>query len=408
VSVAVAHRLRTVQVRTTAIAMATVVVVLAIGAFGLVRLFDREQLRQVDAGLERVTEFVRQAVAARAPLPAQATPDDLFQVVDDAGQVVAASERLRDQPALWLPSSGDRVRHPKTVDVPRVGSLRVEAMRFRGDWLVLGASLRSADDAVSSLRTALAVALPALAVALAVVLWLVVGRTLRPVRSTMEREERLVADVSHELRSPLAGIRALLETESKDPAEIALNRLDALAVLDRLDALTDGLLAVARQDPASVMASAPLLDLDDVVLRATDRGERRPAVDVDTSRVSAGQVRGDEADLERMVANLLSNAVRHAATTVWMSVGEADGRVELTVADDGPGIGVEDRERIYDRFTRLDDARSRDSGGSGLGLSIVRAVVDAHGGTITVGTSAAGGAEFVVVLPAGDATSTLA
>ena len=106
----------------------------------------------------------------------------------------------------------------------------------------------------------------------------------------------------------------------------------------------------------------------------------------------------DPAALERLIGNLVDNAVRHASSAVTVAVGGSDHRVSVTVTDDGPGIAEPDRQRVFERFTRLDYARDRDHGGSGLGLAIVRELAHAHGGTVRI-EDAAPGARFVVELP---------
>ncbi|HEY9332912.1 MAG TPA: ATP-binding protein, partial [Kribbella sp.] len=137
------------------------------------------------------------------------------------------------------------------------------------------------------------------------------------------------------------------------------------------------------------------------------------SVAVDTTAVSAGQVRGDEAQLARLVRNLGSNAARHARTGISFGVAEADGVVVLTVSDDGPGIPAADRERVFERFVRLDAARTRDigdtgdsgdsggAGGAGLGLAIAAGIVDRHRGAIRV----TGRSTLEVRLPAVSACS---
>jgi len=115
--------------------------------------------------------------------------------------------------------------------------------------------------------------------------------------------------------------------------------------------------------------------------------------------VSAGPVDGDPDALSRIVRNLVDNAARHAAGRVALSLGEEDGRVVLTVDDDGPGIPEADRERVFERFVRLDGARARDDGGSGLGLAIVAELVAAHGGTVVAAANPLGGARVEVILP---------
>jgi signal transduction histidine kinase len=140
------------------------------------------------------------------------------------------------------------------------------------------------------------------------------------------------------------------------------------------------------------------VDLDDLAL-AEAAGVRREGLTVDVSGVGAGRVVGDRAALAQVVRNLVDNAARHARTRVELHVGVADGWVELRVDDDGDGVPAEERERVFERFVRLDEARSRDAGGSGLGLAIVREIVSAHGGTSTARESSLGGASFVVRLP---------
>jgi signal transduction histidine kinase len=148
------------------------------------------------------------------------------------------------------------------------------------------------------------------------------------------------------------------------------------------------------------MAPDTLVDLDDVVLRELAR-LRHDGIEVDAHAVSAAQVRGDASQLARVVANLTDNAARHATSRVAVSLREDHDRAVLTVADDGPGVAVSDRERVFERFTRLDDARSRDQGGAGLGLAIVREIVERHGGTVVVDDvpDQPSGARFTVTLP---------
>jgi signal transduction histidine kinase len=127
-------------------------------------------------------------------------------------------------------------------------------------------------------------------------------------------------------------------------------------------------------------------------LRATSR------LTLDVAGLNAARVWGDPDQLERVVANLIDNAERHAATTIAVELGVTDGTAELVVADDGPGVAPESRQAIFDRFTRLDEARDRRGGGGGLGLAIARRIVEEHGGTIGVAESSRG-ARLVVRLP---------
>ncbi|MDQ2852173.1 MAG: ATP-binding protein, partial [Actinomycetota bacterium] len=138
--------------------------------------------------------------------------------------------------------------------------------------------------------------------------------------------------------------------------------------------------------------------LDDLVLAEARRlRERGPHLNI--SVVSAARVLGQRSSLDRVARNLLDNAARHAATTVTVQLTSTEDLVRLIVRDDGPGIADADRERVFDRFTRLDDARSTDQGGAGLGLAIVRDVVRSYGGQVTI-TDNNPGAVFTVTLPA--------
>jgi signal transduction histidine kinase len=284
------------------------------------------------------------------------------------------------------------------VRAAEVGSLRVAATPFRDAWLVVAEPLAPIDANVSSLRDTMLLTLPALLLSLGSVVWLAVGRALRPVTAAIEREERLLGDASHELRSPIAGMRVLLETEPDDPGEARHNRRRVLASLRRLEAITDQLLQLTRSEQRVRRRARPV-DLDEIVERAAQRIATSAACEIDVTGVAAGQVLGDEADLESLVDNLLGNAVRHARRGVRVTLTEEAGSIRLTVEDDGSGIPAEARAQVFERFTRLDEARTRDSGGAGLGLAIVKGVVDAHGGSIVVTDSPLGGARFVVTLP---------
>lgn len=298
---------------------------------------------------------------------------------------------------------------------------------------------------VDTLANSLWVGTPGLILLVGLVVWVLVGRALRPVEAiraqvdaitgtTMDRrvpvpntddevarlartmngmldrlegasarQRAFVSDASHELRSPVSTIRTELEVASADSAhadwpEVAQR---TLGETDRLSRLVDDLLALARLDEAGPGRRAPV-DLDDLVLEESTRTHRVP---VRTAGVSAGRVSGDERQLTQVVRNLVDNAQRHAATQVALALRHEGDELVLLVDDDGPGIAEADRERVFDRFTRIDEARGRAAGGAGLGLAVVRRVVENHGGTVTVADSdpasgGLGGARFVVRLPA--------
>ena len=282
------------------------------------------------------------------------------------------------------------------------------------------ASLHPAAAALDTLRAVLLPGVPALLLLVAGLTWLAVGRALAPVSAirreladitatdlhrrvpvppardevrllaettnrTLDRLEqavgrhrRFVADAAHELRSPLAVLRTRLEIAPPQPLAA-----EALADVERIQRLTTDLLLLARLD-AGEPPEPEEVDLGQVA--AEEAALARPRTDVHADlRIEAGiVVRGSADHLRRLVANLVDNAVRHAASTVTVRLSNQDGEAVLEVEDDGPGIPTDQQEAVFDRFTRLDEARARDAGGSGLGLAIARDIAVHHGGSLAV------------------------
>jgi signal transduction histidine kinase len=229
---------------------------------------------------------------------------------------------------------------------------------------------------------------------------LTMNQMLGRLQDSRHRQQQFVADASHELRSPLASIRQGAEVARAHPGALPEGEL-ADAVLEesgRMQRLVEQLLLLTRADEGAVVRTLQDVDLDDLALTEARR-VRRKGLDVDTTGVSAGRVRGDTTSLAQVVRNLVDNAARHADRSVTVTVREVADAVELSVEDDGPGIPEDQRERVFERFVRLDEARARDAGGSGLGLAIVKEIVTAHGGTVAVSSARLGGASFVVRLP---------
>jgi signal transduction histidine kinase len=226
-----------------------------------------------------------------------------------------------------------------------------------------------------------------------------INATLDRLEDAVQRQQRFVADASHELRTPLTRIRSTLEVGLARPelAEPRATMFDVLGETVALQHLVNDLLRLANSDAAVPESELSCIDLDDIVLREVRRVNDRGRTATDTTGVGAVQLLGDGNQLARAVRNLLDNAERYAATTVTVTLGEADGTATLTVTDDGPGIPPDLRERVFQRFTRLDDARTRDTGGFGLGLAITRDIVERHHGTIRIDGDAA--TRFVVTLP---------
>ncbi|MFJ8534779.1 sensor histidine kinase [Streptomyces sp. NPDC093591] len=219
---------------------------------------------------------------------------------------------------------------------------------------------------------------------------LTTNETLAALQTSVERQRRFVADVSHELRSPIASLRTQLEVGAAHPELLDLD--GAVEDTVRLQGLAADLLLLARLD-AGERPGGTRFDLGAL---ARAEAEGRSGVTVQAQVV---QVTGSRGQVGRVLTNLLDNAQRHARSAVTVTVREDGEWAVVAVADDGDGVAEADRERIFERFVRLDEARSRDDGGAGLGLAIARDVAVRHGGTLTVGRAPAGGALFELRLP---------
>ncbi len=304
--------------------------------------------------------------------------------------------------------------------------------------VLAASSLAEATASLDSVRDVLLVVVPLLVIAVGALVWFATGRALHPVvaitdqaneisamtlhervpvpgsddeiaelattmnamldrlESAAERQQRFVSDSSHELRTPVAAIRSEMEValagDGTDWPAVAERVLDEDARLERMVA---DLLVLARHDEGRSGPSAEI-DLDDVVYEQARRARRLP---VDVSGVSAVKVRGSRTDLDRAIGHLLDNATRHGATAVWVTLSQ-DGEVaRLDVSDDGPGVPPGERQRIFERFSRLEEARTRDAGGAGLGLAVVAAIADSHGGSVNVEDRPGGGATFSFTVP---------
>ncbi|MFI7706611.1 sensor histidine kinase [Nonomuraea sp. NPDC049480] len=224
------------------------------------------------------------------------------------------------------------------------------------------------------------------------------NHTLDRLERSAETQRRFIGDASHELRSPISAMRAQLEVANAYPDETdwPATGARALAAAERLTGIIDELLMLARLDAGAVTQRRVV----DLCRMAEDQVRRREGarVPIVLDPCEPAPVHGSPMQLDRLLTNLLDNATRHAASRIDLSVVVEGDKVVVTVTDDGDGIPPQDRERVFERFTRLENARAKDKGGSGLGLPLSREIATAHNGTLTVADHWPG-ARFVAVLP---------
>jgi signal transduction histidine kinase len=235
-----------------------------------------------------------------------------------------------------------------------------------------------------------------------------VTATVGRLERALQQQRRFASDASHELRSPIAGLRVRLEEAQRHPEETCVEDVaeEALRDADRLEGIVTDLLVLSRVEADGDCGGSgngngcrELETVDLAELAGMEAARRLDRV-ADVLQLEPDvTVTGVRDELSRVLTNLMDNAQRHAERTVEIEVHRNGNFAELVVSDDGEGISEADREKIFERFTRLDASRKRDHGGTGLGLAISRDIAHAHNGTLDVGDSAAGGARFVLRLP---------
>ncbi|MFK0239673.1 sensor histidine kinase [Microbacterium sp. NPDC090281] len=429
---------RSVRGRTTLGATVVVAVALLVGAFSFYGVLSASIHDSTERSAEQRLEEFAERAGGPGSKGVEGLDDEILQIIGPDGSVRAASEDAREKlGSTPLPVDDD----PQTMTVDGESVLVVSEDIDGDQTLVLAVSMEDDAETLATVSTLLAIAVPLLLLLVAVTTWLVVGRALRPVERireevdgiTAERlhqrvpvpetadeiaalattmngmldrldasataQRRFVSDASHELRSPLATIRQHAELAQAHPEVTSIGELAEVVSEEglRLQGIVESLLLLARLDEgASTLDEA--VDLDDFALSEVRR-LRAVGLDVDGSGIHAARVHGDPRLLGQLVRNLADNAARHSQGRVAIGVTPADGYVFVTVEDDGSGVPVEERERIFERFVRLDEARSRDAGGSGLGLAIARGIAGSARGTLVVDDSRWGGARFVLTLP---------
>ncbi|HYJ75704.1 MAG TPA: HAMP domain-containing sensor histidine kinase [Kineosporiaceae bacterium] len=450
------YRALSVRARLTMATTGVVAIALALGAILLVLVLHAWLLRQRDdAARAQALGVAALVTSGRVPdvLPSGGTT--VLQVVDAQGRVTATSpggdrlvplldaadlRRARAGEAVELPGRRLGVDEPlRVVGVPAGSAADPQTV-------LVAAPVGDLENGLGVVGRIAAVAVVLLVAGVAVLSRWLVGSALRPVeeltrgaeslpgapdarallpvpaaddevrrlavtlnamieriRASSRRQRAFVGDAAHELRSPLASIRTAVEVARLHPndgdwAQVADGVLDDTA---RMGRLVDDLLLLARLDEGALRGGfTPAADAAAVADDVVDRLGRQLPGGVALVRTGATTARtaASRDVVDRIAVNLVENALRYARSRVEVCVEALGSAVVLAVADDGPGVPDADRERVFERFTRLDDDRSRASGGSGLGLAIVRELATAAGGNVAL-EDAGPGLRAVVTLP---------
>jgi signal transduction histidine kinase len=437
--------------RVTAVASLAITVAVVLGVLVMYLLQMNSVHRTIDSQLRTyATQIAQSARSGRFPKPlAPSTLDSNAeaQVTAADGAVLASTGTLAGLPAVYaLPAgSGTPVRQ-KAADGIVPSEIRVVAVRAtvggRPVVIMTGTSTDLLKQVDSQFVRHLLWGMPIILVLAAGAVWLVVGRALRPVEKirhavtditsadlsqrvpepgtsdeignlahTMNdmlhrldaaatKQRRFVADASHELRSPLAAIRTTLEVGLAHPdmAPWPVIAERAAQQAERLEELIQQLLLLAKADERQLAVHQQLVDLS-AVLRHVVANTPAGHLDIAVEAADGMATVGNPEHLQRLFRNIVDNAVRYARSSVLITAETTADGVRVEIDDDGPGIPSADRERVFDRFVRLDNSRERSSSTAGLGLAIAREIAVAHRGHVVVVAGATGGTRMIVTLP---------
>jgi signal transduction histidine kinase len=441
----------------TRIALAASLVLAAVLGASAVAIYVAYVHNQ-ERAVERAAHADAKAISslgATKPLPARlpplpSGPFTLVQVLDPHGGIVSQSPGLTKHAPVIGRSLLGRAASIEGDDRPlggggketKVTTVPVQLASGRATVAVIVSTVDN-QRARDTLTLVLLIGMPALVLLGGLFIWMAIGRALRPVENMRKQaaaisasdlhlrvpqppgddpisdlaitlnamldrleqsnvdQRRFIGDASHELRSPVTNTYVALEVArdlAEDPDERALFET-LLKEQRRVVTLVEQLLLLARLDAPPAQFPEHEVDLSGLISSEVDLS----GDDVPNMRAEIAEnvyVAGDPELLARIVRNLLNNARRYAKSSVVVTLAAVDGWARLAVSDDGPGIPVRDRQRIFDRFVRLDDSRGRDSGGTGLGLSIVYEAVTTHRGTTTITDGELGrGTTVIVELP---------
>lgn len=441
-----------ISARSAFVVAAVVFVALGVAGTGLAAVLYRTMLSGIDTAAATRAADISAEVASKGPEGADPGVFDTderivaVQVITPDGTVVRRSAAAPETPLIPIADVGDGLHIGMPEHSSPFGRIRFSAQTVDGPGdrytILVGEGSAVIASTVRTVALALAISAPVVIAVSAGATYLLVRRSLKSVDEIRSRvaeistsdltgrvpvperndeisalavtmnamldrieaghaaQKRFVGDASHELRSPLTTIISALEVALVHPellnSELAEGTL--IPEVQRMKVLIDDLLLLARADERGLTMATDDVDLDDLVSAEAER-IRSDATLVVRTDIMPARLTGDPAALTRVLRNLLDNAARHAVSRVDVEVRSATDAVRVTVSDDGPGIAPADRGRVFDRFVRLDADRSRSAGGAGLGLSIVREIVAAHRGSVTIDEGDGHGATVSVQLP---------
>ena len=454
------HQRRRRSVRTRVTIAASLAITIAVtGGIILLYLVQISSVRRtIDQQLRTyLTQLTQEAGHWPSTLPPSTLdPAAQAQVITATGTVAAATQNLAGRSATFtLPSGSDtpiRLKGADGVipeDVATIGThLTVNGQQFT---IIVGTQTGLLTSLRSSLTTNLLYGFPGILLLAGAAVWILVGRSLSPVErirhavtditsadltsrvpdpgtndeigrlartmndmlarleNSARAQRRFVADASHELRSPLAAIRTTLDVALAHPSKAPWPAIATTAVeqTERMERLISQLLELAKADEHTPQIQPEPVDLEqlltDVIAAAAAAKKQTQAIELTLSGVHNvhAVVLGSHDQLARLFGNIVDNAVRHAHTQVVVSIRATPEIIEVRIVDDGPGISAEDRERVFDRFVRLDSSRDRHTGNTGLGLAIANEIATAHRGRITIVEPATPGTHVLIELPIG-------
>ncbi len=443
------------KTRISLTATSLLLLVLVVAVLVLTSLERRSLIHEIDLSLsDRISGLIENAEAGDLPkeVPLTGRETGVVQILDRNNKVLASTPTLESVAVLnKFPAPPSKPEH-RTVLLSLNGATarpwRIGAQRVGSDsafvYLYAATNLESVDNTIDRLRTTLLVGIPLLVTAFGAISWLTTRSSLAPVERLSEtvdamqnleelqqlpkndghdelarlvrttngllrrasearqRERRFAADASHELRTPITTARLNLEIAASNPTrENLLHAVqETLIEVGRLEVLARDLLELTRLDPERVMKTSADLNLSQLFAQeVATRQNRHPEFSYELHVPDSANVRAVSTLITRVIRNLLDNAERHTATFVEIRVTTAPKWVTTRVHNDGDEISLADRVRVFEPFTRLDQARNRNDGGSGLGLAIVADIVHAHGGKIAVVDDSRNGATFEFTLP---------